>query len=1215
MSTSRAESQQPRFGRARSGTGQSILRPLPPPPRLKDGDFKVLNSWVHDIRESANVILNQALWPGVAEGDVLRVVSSNAEDRESGFLFIVPKDEGCVKTQLQISIPKAVADACGFRNNGEVTVTKVDKDACSADYVEFTFQDQYLGRNDMWRLGEDLVGQCVYTHQEILFIGGIAAKISDIYIKGKRVSTACMGRATKAIYRSLSAKVTIFIQVCQELWEFSGDGERYNEKIVHSFLPELFAKWREAGTNHTVTIVLISRVYYEESEIDYAAGPLRRDERGNWYKDFFKVITDLEVIYEWKPTLVSLKNSFWDFQRDILLTHHYHRACLESGVGLPGQVRLVGRLSYAQDGPVLEALNLGLNPTETHYIDRSLSLTGATTILISPGTGYFRVSKQLLRLTTTRMLDQGLGLDLVLLTKPPLHQSPIFSFQGTELESRTDLEDKVDPLSIDPLWGGGDETAGDARKKKTFWWEPFWISTTFWDIQMDLPLRQDRFVARAKMHEIQMLGLLEHDVLPSIEVPYLKERTPSSLLSDSADDEPLTKDEADRFDMEIFATNSTPTIGQPTITATPGYRPNHEKRISHRNSIAASRIATIEESPKTIMKELPPEGPPGGLLSAVMSLSEPNTSPAPSIRSLQSDKSASSKTSGRMTISKGSLASKLAPAWLFNPFRSGPSEPQTSQISASASSSSAHATLSPLLPYVTPQSPLRMPAPVTPTVQQIMPVAIKNNSASRSSLSRTFEEETLIPQKSSFIRRSPLNSPPREGGLSAKRRSTTSILAQSLSSSSGSFSSPSQLEQPASYAQRFMSGRWQHILPQKINKHEIKWKSLITPGCLPLTVEHFPSTAELESSYDVFSYDFVVDPEETKSFLVKPPPKGSADEMRRAWALVVMRGMTAVRLAQGFQFVLKSQDQKGHMEDDKTALRRSKSFVGEEKLTPAPVGAADVLRSTADPVYLSITKEIHRISFTGEAIQVRRYVRRMIPTREFEYQCLIWPKLGVGYTELSTKFSSHGLENYGWNRLDMLVAGYEQEFSESLHYWRTRFVVIPTSEPPSSSGPAGEKLNDEELRIVGIEKLAEQFTKLRWQTPEEKATYFPPVRFLPTTLNPAVSVLDPSLLDQLDQIHAAGPLRKKIKSEKEISDMTLNAIAKAMREDDGVPIKNYQWHHRQYPDSFIGFDFVSWMVREFRDVSSRSQGAEWGVKLMEQGLFEHCRGYHNFLDG
>lgn len=216
----------------------------------------------------------------------------------------------------------------------------------------------------------------------------------------------------------------------------------------------------------------------------------RRDERGNWYKDFYKVITDNEIIREWKPILVSLKDSFWDFQREILLTHHYRAA---QDVRPDVRPRLVGRLSYAHDGPILEAINLGLNPAETHYIDRCLFLTGATAILISPGTGYFRVNKKLLRLTTTRMLDQGSVLDLILLTKPPLHQSPIFSFQGTEPEARLEIENKsADPLASDPLWGGDDGNNPNSEELKTFWWEPFWISTTFWDKQMDLPLRQDR---------------------------------------------------------------------------------------------------------------------------------------------------------------------------------------------------------------------------------------------------------------------------------------------------------------------------------------------------------------------------------------------------------------------------------------------------------------------------------------------------------------------------------------------------------------------------------------------------------------------------------------------------------------------------------------------------------------------------------------------------
>lgn len=304
----------------------------------------------------------------------------------------------------------------------------------------------------------------------------------------------------------------MFIQVCRELWEFAGDGERYNEKIVHSFLPALFTKWREAGTTHIVTIVLISRVFYDESEVEYAAGPLRKDDDGRWYKDFFKVITDLEVVYDWKPTLVSLKDSFWAFQRDILLAHHYHRASLapassssdsrsqinvatkdgHNATSETDNVRLVGQLSYAYDGPILEALNLSLNPVETHYIDRSLSLTGSATIIITPGTGYFRVNKHLLRLTTARLLDQGFVLDLVSLTKSPLHQSPIFAFKGFEPEPAGGLG--TGSRTLDALWGADEEQQSGMKKMTTFWWEPFWLSISFWDRQMDLPFREDRYI-------------------------------------------------------------------------------------------------------------------------------------------------------------------------------------------------------------------------------------------------------------------------------------------------------------------------------------------------------------------------------------------------------------------------------------------------------------------------------------------------------------------------------------------------------------------------------------------------------------------------------------------------------------------------------------------------------------------------------------------------
>ncbi|EMD37992.1 hypothetical protein CERSUDRAFT_93517 [Gelatoporia subvermispora B] len=558
MSLSRPESQASQAGgRRRSNTVRSLHAPPPVlAPPLRIGDSKTLTTWVHDPRESPHVTLNPHHWPGVVEGDMIRVCPGSADtaDEADGFLFIVVRDEGVLRHQLQVSVPHPVADKFGIRNNGEVTLTKIDKSKCCADYIELTFQDQYLGRNEMWRLERHLVGQCVWLEQEISFIGVIGARVQAIFIDGKEVPAAYVTSATKLVYRSLSAKATIFIQVCRELWEFASDGERYNEKIVHSFLPALFGKWREAGTTHIVTIVLISRVFYDSSEIEYAAGPLRRDDEGRSYKDFFKVITDLEVLYDWKPTLVALKDSFWAFQHDILLAHHHHRAGLSSSPQAQAQtdhVRLVGQLSYAHDGPVLEALNLGLNPGETHYVDRSLSLTGAATIVVTPGTGYFRVSKQLLRLTTTRLLDQGFALDIVSLAKAPLHQSPIFAFQGLEPQARADAG-KLGSRALDPLWGCDEESSDSViRRKATFWWEPFWMSISFWDKQMDLPFRKDRFVARAKMHEIEMLGLLDYDVLSNIKVPFLPEPLGSSIL----DSEPqiISQEEADKFDMDIFA--------------------------------------------------------------------------------------------------------------------------------------------------------------------------------------------------------------------------------------------------------------------------------------------------------------------------------------------------------------------------------------------------------------------------------------------------------------------------------------------------------------------------------------------------------------------------------------------------------------------------------------------------------------------------------------
>ncbi len=171
--------------------------------------------------------------------------------------------------------------------------------------------------------------------------------------------------------------------------------------------------------------------------------------------------------------------------------------------------------------------------------------------------------------------------------------------------------------------------------------------------------------------------------------------------------------------------------------------------------------------------------------------------------------------------SKGTLASKLgAPAWLFNPFRSQPSEPQTTQVSASAAprpqpeASRSEKSLA----QAQASSPIRMPGPAKATVaassQQIQPVAIKGTVTHPRSC--TLEDKTLMPQRASYIRRSPINTPPRDDHMGSKRRSGGSGLAHSFPSSSSppvALVTPTRPQGRVAYAHASIVRRWQHIYP------------------------------------------------------------------------------------------------------------------------------------------------------------------------------------------------------------------------------------------------------------------------------------------------------------------------------------------------------------------------------------------------------------------
>ncbi len=86
------------------------------------------------------------------------------------------------------------------------------------------------------------------------------------------------------------------------------------------------------------------------------------------------------------------------------------------------------RPSTAPQGNVLEAVNVTLHIMQFHYLDRDLHSTGNSIVVSSPGCGVFEVDKGLAGITDQRMMDNGIGSDMLSLALPPLHIAPFFLY-------------------------------------------------------------------------------------------------------------------------------------------------------------------------------------------------------------------------------------------------------------------------------------------------------------------------------------------------------------------------------------------------------------------------------------------------------------------------------------------------------------------------------------------------------------------------------------------------------------------------------------------------------------------------------------------------------------------------------------------------------------------------------------------------------------------
>ncbi|SPQ19971.1 d29bd432-270a-490a-aade-3e62068e6c94 [Thermothielavioides terrestris] len=364
---------------------------------------------------------------------------------------------------VEVYVAKPIADAFGMRKGTQVTLTPIDANnpAVEASHIELCFKDQYLSRADMWRMAVgELAQRTVYKGQMILFLGTVKAQVTAVYVDGRKVQSAFFGRDTKPIFRSESARYVLFIQMAREMWDFDqdGSGEIMFNKVVNGFLPALFKKWAAMKVKHLVTIVMFARVEYDmglSTELanaavhhDYFTGVQASGDR-HPYKDFYRVVVSEMASGEWTKILHQLKREFNHLRKDISTDHQKAMASSTSPQDSGEPELLLNRIkaepSRAIHGNFLEAINMASSMYAHDYIDRDLTRTGVSVVVISPGPGVFEVEYDALRRTTEALVGNGIGIDLICIPKVPLHSVPLFRYRNPHhLSGRARRKSKAD---------------------------------------------------------------------------------------------------------------------------------------------------------------------------------------------------------------------------------------------------------------------------------------------------------------------------------------------------------------------------------------------------------------------------------------------------------------------------------------------------------------------------------------------------------------------------------------------------------------------------------------------------------------------------------------------------------------------------------------------------------------------------------------------------
>ncbi|KAI5960303.1 IML1 [Candida pseudojiufengensis] len=445
-------------------------QPLQPTIQAEEKPIQV-NLWFHEIRTTPEDILidSNAFPGGLQPGQILELTSLEQPVKRLVFKItqknireqndtpeLKPSDR---KSQLSL-MSNPFQKLLDLAPRSLVSIKKLIKlDSVAIDSMEIFIKDVNLSRDAMWQFSSSLVGGCCYTEQRLSYLNNRIGIVKYMYKNGKKIFSGYIDKETKIIYRSESAKLTVLIQLSREMWNFEENGEIMFHKLVNNLFPKIFRRWRDKGTHHSITIVLFTSI--DLTDIPWTH--LVPGERPPQRRDFFRVVVDQVNIMHWDRIMANLRLEFANFKRDCMLSKDEDMTYSMPGQTLP-----------SIKGNILEAVNVGLVLLNDRFRNTDLKHSLSHFMLITPGTGLFDVDFNLLLETSRKISSIDTSLDIICLSQPPLHVTPLFRF---------------------------------LRDGKVCHCVPIWCDVSFYKDRSD----DNQWIPRCKIYELQMMGVMENE--------------------------------------------------------------------------------------------------------------------------------------------------------------------------------------------------------------------------------------------------------------------------------------------------------------------------------------------------------------------------------------------------------------------------------------------------------------------------------------------------------------------------------------------------------------------------------------------------------------------------------------------------------------------------------------------------------------------------------